>query len=145
MQLQPRRDTEPEMALRRVLHRRGLRYKLDASIVPGTRRRRVDIVFPGPKVAVFVDGCFWHSCPQHSPSIPTTNGWYWADKLQRNELRDRDTDARLAEAGWKVIRVWEHEPPEKSASVIERQVRKRQGRLTSASSSPTHSCARCIR
>jgi DNA mismatch endonuclease, patch repair protein len=105
------------MALRRALHRRGLRYKLDSPIVPGTRRRRVDIVFPGSKVAVFVDGCFWHCCPEHG-SQPANNTWYWQPKLARNVERDRAADAALAEAGWRVVRVWEHEPVEAAVEVV---------------------------
>jgi DNA mismatch endonuclease, patch repair protein len=109
MSAQRRRDTKPEIALRRELHRRGLRYFVDRAPVKGVRRR-ADLVFPRRKVAVFVDGCFWHSCPQHA-TFPKNNAQWWTDKLAANVVRDRDTDARLAEQGWTVIRVWEHEDP----------------------------------
>ncbi|WP_432492788.1 very short patch repair endonuclease [Kineococcus auxinigenes] len=103
-----RRDTAPELALRRELHRRGLRYLVDAT-PPGTnRRRRADLVFRGARVAVFVDGCFWHSCPVHVHP-PRANAAWWRVKLGSITARDRDTDARLTEAGWHVVRVWEHE------------------------------------
>ena len=109
MSAQRRRDTKPEIALRRELHRRGLRYFVDRAPVKGVRRR-ADLVFPRRKVAVFVDGCFWHSCPQHA-TFPKNNAQWWTDKLAANVVRDRDTDARLAEQGWTVIRIWEHEDP----------------------------------
>ncbi len=103
-----RRDTAPELALRRELHRRGLRYLVDAT-PPGTnRRRRADLVFRGARVAVFVDGCFWHSCPVHVHR-PRANAAWWQVKLGSITARDRDTDARLTQAGWHVVRVWEHE------------------------------------
>jgi DNA mismatch endonuclease, patch repair protein len=85
----------------------GLRFRVDRSPVPGLRRR-ADIVFSPSRVAVFVDGCFWHGCPEHA-TAPKANAQWWADKLAANELRDRDTDRRLAEAGWLGVRVWEHE------------------------------------
>jgi len=105
-----RRDTAPELALRRALHALGWRYRVDIAVLPGSRRRG-DIVFSRRKVVVFVDGCFWHSCPLHGTSAKA-NASFWADKLASNEQRDRDTDRRLADAGWTVIRVWEHEPVE---------------------------------
>lgn len=107
MSRQRSRDTSPERALRSLLHRRGLRYRLHRRPVAGLRRQ-ADLVFPGPRVAVFVDGCFWHCCPDHGTS-PKANRAWWAAKLARNVERDRDTDLRLAEAGWVVVRVWEHE------------------------------------
>ena len=106
MEHQLRRDTKPERALRRAVWRLGLRYRVDRAPIPG--RRRADLVFTGAKVAVFVDGCFWHRCPQHA-SIPKSNRDWWIAKLDANVARDRDTDARLADRGWKVVRVWEHE------------------------------------
>ena len=121
MQLQRERDTAPELALRRELHRRGLRYRVDRQIVPGTRRR-VDIVFGSAKVAVFVDGCFWHRCPDHGV-IPKSNPEYWIPKFQRNGERDRETACLLAADGWDVVRVWEHEPVESAAERIEAAVR----------------------
>ena len=104
---QSRRDTKPEVAIRRELWRQGRRYRVDVPVVPGSRRR-ADIVFTRCRVAVFVDGCFWHSCPIHATE-PNANADWWSDKLRRNVERDRDTDRLLAEHGWVVVRVWEHE------------------------------------
>ncbi|PPJ28319.1 very short patch repair endonuclease [Nocardia nova] len=107
MARQRRTGTAPETALRTELHRRGLRYFVDRAPLPGLRRR-ADLVFPRRKVAVYVDGCFWHCCPEHA-TYPRNNAQWWAEKLAGNVARDRDTDARLAAAGWLVVRVWEHE------------------------------------
>lgn len=116
--------SRPEASLRRELHARGLRYRKNPSLPTSIGRVRPDIVFPGPKVAVFVDGCFWHSCPTHG-NTPRTNRGYWEPKLQRNRGRDRlVTDALTAE-GWLVVRVWEHEPLAHAASTVERAVRAR--------------------
>jgi DNA mismatch endonuclease (patch repair protein) len=106
-QRMPRRDTAPELALRRELHRRGLRYRVDHAPLKGLRRR-ADVVFTRRKVAVFVDGCFWHRCPEHGTD-PRNNSEWWASKLDRNVQRDRETDAGLAAAGWQIVRIWEHE------------------------------------
>lgn len=111
-----RRDTAPEMALRRALHRRGHRYRVDMKL-PGLRRR-ADIVFTRAKVAVFVDGCFWHGCAQHG-TAPKSNADFWANKISTNRARDRDTDERLEELGWRAVRVWEHEDVEAAVEVIE--------------------------
>jgi DNA mismatch endonuclease (patch repair protein) len=116
MQRQSRRDTKPEMALRRGLHRLGLRYRVDRAVLPGVRRR-ADVVFTRARVAVFVDGCFWHGCPTHG-TRPKSNAEWWGDKLEANFTRDRDTDTRLAAAGWRVIRLWEHDDMEAAASEI---------------------------
>jgi DNA mismatch endonuclease (patch repair protein) len=124
MQLQRVRDTAPELNLRRELHRRGLRYRLDRQVVPGTRRR-VDITFAAAKVAVLVDGCFWHGCPLHGVQVPKANQQFWVDKIATNQARDADTDVRLAEDGWLVIRVWEHEDPVVAAERITVEVRGR--------------------
>lgn len=115
MTRQRRRDTKPEMAIRRLLFARGLRYRIDAAL-PGMRRR-ADLLFRSAKVAVFVDGCFWHGCPEHGTQ-PKNNAAWWAEKIAGNVQRDRDTDRRLAEAGWHVVRVWEHEPPAQAAQRI---------------------------
>lgn len=123
MQRQTRRDTAPELALRRAVWRRGLRYRVDVAPLKGTRRR-ADLVFGSARVAVYVDGCFWHRCPEHGTS-PKANSEWWADKLDTNVRRDRDTDQRLAEAGWLVIRVWEHEDMTEAATRIEEAVRAR--------------------
>lgn len=119
---QGQRDTKPEIRLRSALHRRGLRYRVDCSIpVP---RRRADIVFPKQRVAVFVDGCYWHGCPDHA-TVPKHNADWWRSKLEANMERDRDTRQRLEAEGWIVLRVWEHQDPEQAAAEIEAAVRSR--------------------
>ena len=123
MERQGRRDTAPELALRRELHRRGLRFRVDLSPIPGLRSR-ADIVFTRAEVAVFVDGCFWHRCPTHA-TVPKNNRAWWTPKLLANEARDRRTDAALAAADWIAIRVWEHEDPVVAANAIETVVRTR--------------------
>ncbi|MFC6421943.1 very short patch repair endonuclease [Ornithinimicrobium tianjinense] len=107
MSVAARRDTAPEVALRRALHAQGRRFRV-VYPVPGNRRRTIDIAFTRAKVAVFVDGCFWHGCPEHGTQPRANSGW-WAAKLAANRARDEDTDRLLREAGWRVIRVWEHE------------------------------------
>ncbi|GAA1840611.1 very short patch repair endonuclease [Pseudonocardia alni subsp. carboxydivorans] len=116
-----RRDTAPEMLIRKEAHRRGLRYRVDAAI-PGMPRRRADMIFAGARVAVFVDGCFWHSCPEHT-SIPRANREWWVAKLETNQLRDRATDAHLEGLGWTVLRFWEHEDPLTAVDAVETAVR----------------------
>lgn len=111
------RDTAPELGLRRELHARGLRYRLDRAILQGVRRRP-DIVFTPARVAVFVDGCFWHGCPEHA-TWPRTNAEFWREKIETNKQRDRDTDERLAAAGWLSVRIWEHEDAAQAAARIE--------------------------
>ena len=101
------RDTGPELAVRRAVHAQGLRYRVGVRPLPDLRRT-ADLVFRTVKVAVFVDGCFWHYCPEHA-TRPAANAVYWEDKLRRNCERDTETDALLAEAGWRAVRVWEHE------------------------------------
>lgn len=110
MSRQARRDTKPEIELRRRLHRLGYRYRVNHPL-PGMPRRRADLTFTAKRVVVFVDGCFWHGCPEHGTS-PRTNGAWWAEKLQKNVDRDRETDACLRKSGWTVLRVWEHEDPD---------------------------------
>lgn len=118
MQRQASRDTAPELAVRRLLHRRGLRYRVHLRPVPSLRRT-ADIVFTRARVAVFVDGCFWHGCPHcYGQRQHKTNAWYWPEKIQRNRTRDEDTDAKLVAAGWDVVRVWEHEVPDAAADRI---------------------------
>ncbi|WP_311199682.1 very short patch repair endonuclease [Kocuria rhizophila] len=107
MSRQRRRDTKPEMELRRALRALGLGYRVDVPL-PGLPRRRCDVMFKGAKVAVFVDGCFWHSCPVHG-TVPQNNKSWWTEKLATNITRDRDTDEHLESLGWTVVRVWEHE------------------------------------
>lgn len=109
-----RAGTKPEVALRSALHAAGLRFRKDLRLdLGGPTKPRPDIVFTRAKVAIFVDGCFWHGCPEHSKR-PTVNTGYWGPKLARNVERDRAYDAVLAEAGWTVIRVWEHEEIQQS-------------------------------
>ncbi|MBF6213806.1 very short patch repair endonuclease [Nocardia puris] len=117
MARQRRTGTDPELALRRELHRRGLRYFVDRAPLRG-QRRRADVVFPRLRVAVYVDGCFWHSCPDHA-THPKNNAAWWAEKLAGNVARDRATDAALREAGWTVVRVWEHEDPAVAADRVQ--------------------------
>ena len=121
------RDNSLERSLRSALHKLGLRFRLHRHLLPGTRRT-ADIVFPVSHVAVFVDGCFWHSCPLHGTK-PKNNAEWWGAKLKANRARDHDTDERLKKLGWKVVRVWEHEDPVAAASRIERIVRMRLQRL----------------
>lgn len=103
------RDTGPEIALRAALHRRGLRYRVHYPIVlPDGRRVRPDIVFSKARLAVFIDGCYWHGCPQHG-SVPVRNRQFWAEKLRRNRARDAQQMAGLAATGWSGMRIWEHE------------------------------------
>jgi DNA mismatch endonuclease (patch repair protein) len=110
MRRNPRRDTGPEVAVRSELHRRGLRFRKDLPLrVPG-RVVRPDVVFTRQRLAVFIDGCFWHRCPEHG-NVPRANGDYWRPKLERNVARDRAVDAALGETGWRVLRAWEHEAP----------------------------------
>lgn len=107
MQRQRRISTDPEVRLRKQLHAAGYRYRIGYRI-PGAPRRTIDIAFSRSRVAVFVDGCFWHACPEHATQ-PRANAEWWQQKLAANVERDRDTDALLAAAGWRVVRVWEHE------------------------------------
>ncbi|WP_036937915.1 very short patch repair endonuclease [Acidipropionibacterium acidipropionici] len=111
-----RRDTKPELAVRRMLHARGLRYRVDYAPGPD-KRRRADIVFTRQKVAVFIDGCFWHGCPEHA-TIPKAHADYWVRKLARNRERDVETTAELEAEGWTVLRFWEHEDPKTVANAI---------------------------
>ena len=120
MSRQRTRDTAPELALRRELYRRGLRYRVDWPI-PGMPRRRADVAFSGARVAVFVDGCFWHGCPKHKTS-PKGNAAWWSAKLARNIERDQETADHLTSLGWTVLRFWEHEDMAEAAARVERAV-----------------------
>ncbi|MGO1738111.1 MAG: very short patch repair endonuclease [Actinomycetaceae bacterium] len=111
-----RRDTAPELALRRLLHAAGLRYRVTYP-VPGNRRRSIDIAFTRAKVAVFVDGCFWHGCPAHGTK-PRANSDWWRIKLATNQARDADTNVLLRDAGWHVVRIWEHTDPTEAAEAV---------------------------
>ncbi len=123
MSRQARRDTQPELELRRRLHQLGYRYRVNHPL-PGLPRRRADLTFTARRVAVFVDGCFWHGCPEHATS-PRNNGDWWAKKLAGNVARDRDTDRVLRDAGWEVVRVWEHESPDTAVRQVVEALTKR--------------------
>lgn len=115
MQRQRRKDTALEMSVRRKLHAAGVRYRVDVRPEPDLRTRG-DIAWRGRRVVVFLDGCFWHRCPEHS-TTPKNNSAWWADKIESNVQRDRKTDERLQERGWRVMRFWEHE---NAADIVER-------------------------
>jgi DNA mismatch endonuclease (patch repair protein) len=119
------RDTKPELALRRELHRRGLRYFVNRRPVPSLPRT-ADILFPRTKIAVFVDGCFWHGCPTHH-TVAQANAGFWAAKVDRTRQRDRETTGSLQLAGWVVIRVWEHEPIDFAADLVQETIKDRLG------------------
>ncbi len=125
MRSTPRRDTPCELALRSALHRMGLRFRVDRP-VPGTRRRP-DLTFVSARVAVFVDGCFWHGCPKHA-TWPKANASWWRAKIERNRCRDADTTRLLRAAGWMVVRVWEHENVAAAAARTAKAVRSCLGR-----------------
>jgi DNA mismatch endonuclease (patch repair protein) len=118
------RDTKPELALRSAVHALGMRYRVGLRPVPRVRRT-ADLVFSRAKVAVFLDGCFWHGCPEHYRPA-RRNSEFWGSKIEGNAARDADTDARLREAGWTVIRIWEHEDASAAALKIQDVVRVRQ-------------------
>ena len=110
------RDTSPELRVRSLVHRRGLRYRVAQRPIP-TLRRTADLVFRRAKVAIFIDGCFWHGCPEHYRP-PSTNPDYWRDKIEGNRRRDQETDELLAQAGWEVLRFWEHEDEDEVADAV---------------------------
>src|SRR3978361_230575 len=109
MQSNKSRDTKPELALRSAVHALGLRYRVSAKPLAGGRRT-ADLVVPRAKVAVFLDGCFCHACPQHH-TVASANPKFWPDKVEGNRARDQNTDERLAAAGWGSVRIWAHEAP----------------------------------
>lgn len=116
------KNTKPEIALRSALWRKGYRYRLHARL-PG----RPDLVFPGSRVAVFVDGCFWHKCPR-CYTEPASNKAYWLPKIERNVQRDREADRALRQARYRVIRIWEHvvdRDPARAVSKIEKALSRR--------------------
>ena len=117
MRANGRRDTKPEVLVRRLLHAAGLRYRVDVSPLPSDRRRRADVVFTRRRIAVYIDGCFWHGCPQHFVA-PKANADYWGPKIARNRERDIETTARLKAGGWLALRFWEHEEPADVAATI---------------------------
>lgn len=115
------KDTRPELRLRSLLHKQGLRYRVAARPLPELRRT-ADVLFSKPKVAVFVDGCYWHGCPEHLRESHK-NAEFWRTKIEGNRARDAETDRLLGEAGWTVVRVWEHEDPVDACARIEGIVR----------------------
>lgn len=134
MRANRRRDTVPELALRRALHRRGLRFRKDVRIATASRGVRVDVVLPAVWLAVFVDGCFWHSCPEHA-TVPKANADYWVPKLKENVARDRRNDRELEDAGWSVLRLWEHQPIDEMADRVvaaHEELRRRRDRCSQA-------------
>ena len=121
------RDTKPELRVRSLVHKRGMRYRVNQRPLPRVRRT-ADIVFRRARVAVYIDGCFWHGCDQHYKE-PKTNTPYWRDKIDGNRRRDRETDELLKAEGWLVLRFWEHEDPAEVAETVESSVRST-GRVT---------------
>ena len=117
-----RRDTAPELAVRRLLHAQGLRYRVDYAPW-SNKRRRADIIFTRQRLAIFIDGCFWHGCPEHG-TVPATHSDYWRPKLAKNAERDRETDAMAKTEGWRVLRIWEHVPPDNAVEMIIESLRK---------------------
>lgn len=118
MRANRRRDTQPELAIRSELHKRGLRFWVDRSLIKQGIRVRPDVVFPRWRLAVFIDGCFWHRCPIHS-SEPKANSSYWRTKLDENVRRDQRNEKALEGAGWRVLRIWSHVPPAEAADLVE--------------------------
>lgn len=121
MRRNPRADTGPETKVRSALHARGLRFRKNFPLRTSKRLVRPDVVFPKRKVALFIDGCFWRRCPLHG-NDPRVNTDYWKPKLDRNVARDRAVDQALTEAGWQVLRAWEHEPPASVAARVAKVV-----------------------
>lgn len=124
--------TGAEIALRRDLYRRGLRYRVDFEVLKKPRRV-ADIAFPGLMIAIFVDGCFWHGCPEHA-TWPKQNSDFWRQKIETNRARDIDTNERLRNIGWTVLRFWEHEQPTEAADIVVQTVA--MGRSKRGASSP---------
>ncbi|MFC4858745.1 very short patch repair endonuclease [Actinophytocola glycyrrhizae] len=131
------RDTSPEMAVRRALHRMGLRYRVNYRPVPGVRRT-VDIVFTKQRIAVLIDGCFWHGCPEHYRPATGSRSRFWADKIEGNQRRDRESSEVFSSAGWLVLRFWEHEDPVTVANRISSAVHEATHRTTSLASVSPH-------
>ncbi|MGI5449943.1 very short patch repair endonuclease [Streptomyces sp. CA-243310] len=143
MSRQKSKDTRIEVALRKALHASGLRFRVHGRPVKGVRRE-ADIVFGPARVAVFVDGCFWHGCPDHA-TWPRRNAEFWRAKIEGNRARDQDTDARLAEAGWLAVRVWEHEPPAESAVRVAEVVARRKAERAARAAARTAARAEAAR
>ena len=128
------RGTKPELMIRRLLHAAGYRYRVQFR-ASGLARRTVDLAFPCQRVAVFIDGCFWHGCTLHR-SIPKSNNRWWSQKLTENHNRDVDTDERLKRLGWRVLRFWEHDDPANAVSMIRSVLKRRPGAKTDSAASP---------
>ncbi|WP_433894545.1 very short patch repair endonuclease [Streptomyces sp. CA-111067] len=126
MSSQASKDTAAELQVRRILHAAGLRYRVEYP-VPGMARRRIDVAFTSVKVAVLIDGCFWHGCPEHATQ-PKANAEWWRQKLDRNMARDAETTEHLTETDWEVLRFWEHEAPDDVALRVAAAVERRRGR-----------------
>lgn len=136
MRRQRERNTRPELAVRSELFHLGLRYKVHRRPLVGLRRE-ADLVFAGPRVAVFVQGCFWHGCPSHA-SVARTNAVFWREKIAKNRRRDRDTFDRLLDVGWLPVEIWEHEDPHAAAMRVAAAVAARHsGRAMAAKNSAT--------
>lgn len=116
------KGTDAEVALRQEMHRIGLRYRIDYEVLRKPRRV-ADVAFPGRKIAVFVDGCFWHGCPEHA-TWPKQNAKFWREKIEANRRRDADTNDRLQSLGWTVLRFWSHESPTEAARTVAQMVAK---------------------
>lgn len=114
------KGTDAEIALRRELYRRGMRYRVDYEVLRKPRRV-ADVAFPGLKIAIFVDGCFWHGCPEHA-TWPKQNAEFWRKKIETNRLRDADTNSRLLDVGWMVLRFWEHQSPTEATETVAQTV-----------------------
>lgn len=136
MSRQKTTGTGPEISLRRELHRRGLRFRVNVKGMPG----RPDIVFTRARIVVQVDGCFWHGCPDHGVA-PKTNADWWKAKLEANRERDTSNDRLLTESGWIVIRAWEHEPPADIADRVEAEWRVRTGRNLDQATAPVQTAS----
>lgn len=132
MKANKRRDTKPERQLRSALHRRGWRFRVDHRVRLGRLSGRPDIVFLRHRVAVYVDGCFWHRCPIHATS-PRANASFWTEKLDANVARDERMTALLKDAGWRVLRIWEHVPVAEAVQAVEQVLA---GAHDSAASAP---------
>jgi DNA mismatch endonuclease, patch repair protein len=130
------RDTKPELRLRRAVHALGLRYRVSARPIPNFRRT-ADLVFTRVRLAVFLDGCFWHGCPKHG-SRPKANPAFWHAKIERNIERDAQTTARLREEGWTVLRIWEHQDLTAAAQEVATAYRALLSQLIISEATPTH-------